>query len=435
LEFYRSFNAEALELSKSLPEEQNELYKRYFVPLPLEKFADKIADSDGGEAEEKVLKEISLKMYENLNISFDLVIGSTKCIINQKNKYIKIVEINELTEDHLREKMYKSGEDKTVAFIHAHSRKIIFIEVPAGEHADINLLFVNTDVPLATQVLINTGKDSGLNIFEWYASKTKEESLSGVLHEVRIGSYGKAEINMVHNEDANTYVLGFSKGKVKENGHLKVNYIYNGGLSTKSKNEIMADGYMAKSNVIEMVMGSGEQKFDLNTIISNIDKDTVSDLESKAVLMDSAVCLLKGFAMIGDDASGSRSFVNERGILLDKRAYMSSIPGMSINNSNVKATHSSATAPVDEDLLFYIMSRGATETVAKKLLISGFFSSSIAKMESAIVKSAVASLMNEKINGKKFGMIPKLDISSIWFDPKAAQADMFEGHYKYREQK
>ena len=151
--------------------------------------------------------------------------------------------------------------------------------------------------------------------------------------------------------------------------------------------------------------------------------------------MDKAVCILTGFANVGENASGSRSFVNERGILLDKRAYMSSIPGMSINNSNVKATHSSATAPVDEDLLFYLMSRGANETVAKKLVISGFFSNSIAKISSPIVKEAVASLMHEKINNKVFGTIPKMDISSIWFDPKAAQAQgMFEGHYKYREQ-
>ncbi|MFI5412815.1 MAG: SufB/SufD family protein [Candidatus Micrarchaeales archaeon] len=435
MEYYKSFNAEALELSKSLPEQQSELYKKHFVPLNLDAFAKTIEEGNEDSNEEKTLKELSADLLEKLRINFDIIIGSTTHIVNKKSKYVKIIEINELTEEHFVGRMYKSNEDKIVAFLHAYSKKVIFIDIPAGEKADLNILFANTDLPLTTQVIVTTGNVSVLNLFEWYASKANEKSVSGVLHEIKIGSYAKAEINFVHNENEKTYVLGFSKGRIGDNSKLKLNYIYNGGLITKVKNEIMASGYAASSEVIEMVMGSAEQKFDLNTVISNLEKDTVSDLESKAVLMDSAVCFLKGFANVGENAPGSRSFVNERGILLDKRAYMSSIPGMSINNSNVKATHSSATAPVEEDLLFYLMSRGADEVISKKLLISGFFSSSIAKMESPLVKEAAASLMNEKVNNKRFGTVPKMDISSIWFDPKAAQAqDMFAGHYKYREQ-
>ncbi len=435
MEYYKSFNAEALELSKSLPEEQGTLYKRYFVPIPLENFETDL-QGDGGDAEEKMLQEIAAKLLTNLRIKFDLIVGSTRCILGKNSKYIRVIDAGDLTEEHLSGKMYKSSDDKLVAFIHAHSDRVIFIDVPDRETAGLNILFANSDAALSTQVLINTGRESDLNIFEWYASKTKSSSLMAVLHEITVGAYGKAEVNLVHNEDAKTYVIGFSRGKVGDNALLKVNYIYNGGLVARSKNEIRAEGYSSKSEVIEMVIGSAEQKFDLNTIIANVGEDTVSDLESKAVLMDKSVCILKGFANVGEEASGSRSFVNERGILLDSRAYMSSIPGMSINNSNVKATHSSATAPVDEDLLFYLMSRGANETSAKRLLVSGFFSSSIAKMQSAVVKEAAASLMNEKIGSKGFGDIPKMDISSVWFDQKAAQAqDMFAGHYKYRDQK
>jgi Fe-S cluster assembly scaffold protein SufB len=431
--YYKSFNAEALELSKTLPEEQSELYKRYFVPIPLEAFAESILDAD--ENEENVLKEISASLLEKLRIKFDLVVGSAKCLLLDGKDYIKVVGMDALTEEHIKDKMFKSSDDRGVAFIHAYSKNIVLINVPAGKKADLRILFVNTDVPLATQVLIDVGRESVLNIFEWYASKTSRPSLSGVLHEVRAGDYAKTEISLVHNEDAKTQVMAFAKGFAKENASLKMNFVYNGGLSVKARNEISTAGYSAKSDAIEIVMGSAEQKFDINTIIANVGRDTVSDLDSRAVLLDRSVCILKGFANVGENASGSRSFVNERGILLDKRAYMSSIPGMSINNSNVKATHSSATAPIEEDLLFYIMSKGVDETVAKRLIVSGFLSSSIAKMESPLVKEAVASLMHEKVNNKVFGVAPKLDISNIWFDPRASQAQgMFEGHYKYREQ-
>ncbi|MCW6160003.1 MAG: SufD family Fe-S cluster assembly protein [Candidatus Micrarchaeales archaeon] len=432
MEYYKSFNEEALELSKSLPEEQSELYKRHFVPIALDKFAAKLEEGDGGLEEEAILKDLSQAALVNLNLRFDALFGSTRHLINNQ-KFLEVVPAKEMTEERITGKMYRSKEDKMVAFIHAHARRIIFIDVPDGVTAELNLLFVNTDIPFSTQVIVKTGRESKLNLFEWYSSRTSGESLLSILHEIKVGTYAKADVSMVHNEDVNTAVINFSKSMVADNGILNANYIYNGGSNTRAKNDIASSGFAARSNVIELVMGSAKQKFDLNTIVSNLAKDTVSDLESKASAADSSACILKGFAVVGEDASGSRSFINERGMLLSKNAYISSIPGMSINNANVKATHSSATAPVDEEALFYLTSRGATDAVAKRLIISGFFSSSIAKIENPMVKATVSSLMQEKINNKKFGTIPKLDISNVWVNE--SYKDTFQGHYKYRELK
>ncbi len=433
MEYYRSYYTEALELSKTLPDEQSELYKRHFIPLPLEQFAERIENAGGGE-EDILLSTLAKSAFENLNIKFDVLFGSTRHITNSAD-CIKIVDASDITEEHVSKKLFKSGDDKMVAFIHAHARRIVFIDVPDGMAVDINLLFANSDIPLSTQVLVQVGREARLNLFEWYASKSNSISLMSILHEIKVGEYGKADVNMVHNEDQNTFVVNFSKGQVLENGLLNINYIYNGGIGSRAKNQVSTTGYQARSNVIELVLGSGKQKFDLSTIISNVGNNTLSGLESKAALTDESVCILKGFADVGENAKGSRSFVNERGILLDKRCYMSSIPGMSIKNSDVKATHSSATMPVDEEALFYLMSRGATKAVAQKLLIAGFLSSSIAKMENPAVKVAVSSLMQEKINNKRFGTVPALDISNLWGDANAQTDDMFQGHYKYRELK
>ena len=434
MEYYRSFNTEALELSRKLPEEQSELYKRHYVPMPLEEFSEKMEEANSDGTEEKEIAILEKEIAEKLGVKFDAVIGPAFYRIN--SALMKIVKLEDLTEEHIRNKLYSSKEDKQVAFIHAHTKRFVYIDVPDSKTASINILFVNTDVPIAAQVFVKTGSESSLNLFEWYASLSKNKSMLGVLHELTIGKYSKSEINMLHNENENTFVVGFTKGRIRENAELNVNYIYNGGIATRVKNEINASGFAAKSKVIELVIGSGDQKFDINTVVANIDTDTVSDLESKAALMGNAVCMFKGFANVGENASGSRSYVNERGILLDRTAYMNSIPGMSINNANVKATHSSATAPVDADSLFYLMSRGTDEVVARRLLVNGFFAKSLSKINSAIVKAIVSSLIHEKINNRRFGFVPKLDMSGIWMDQSAPQSgDLFEGHYKYRDVK
>ncbi len=422
-----------MENYKLLPDEQSELYKRFYVKLPLEQFGEELLGGREDPKEAGSLLAMSKQMRDNLGIKFDLLFGSSTHVIENENGFVKVIDVGMLTEEDLARKMYRNKENRLVAFIHAHTKKLVLIDVPDGKTADISILFANSDRPFATQIIIRTGRESKLSLFEWFGSKTTRKSLNSALHEATIGRHSTAEINIVHNEDERTYVVGFSKARILERGYLKLNYVYNGGIGSRTKNEINAEEYQAKDEVIELVLGSSEQQFDINTIITNGERETVADLESKAALMDESMCLLKGFASLLDNAKGARSFVNERGILLDKDCHMDSLPGMSINNSDVKATHSSATAPVDEDALFYLMSRGADETAARRLVVAGFFASTISRIENEKMKEAVSALMHDKINNGCFGVIPKLDMHNIWYTP-AQSPGMFQGHYKYRNE-
>lgn len=438
-EYFKSFNSEALELSKTLPEEKSELYKRHFVPFPFGPIAGMFEGKAGGKKEDaEVLNALSGVILGNMMVKFDAVVGG-RSMLQTKGGQIKIGNAEDVVSNRMNRKMYKNSDDKLVALIHANTSNAVSISVPKDGSASLNILFTNADAALATQIFIDVGSGGHLNLFEWYASAgalhpNSQDSFLGAIHEIRVDSYASADVTLIHNEDENTHAVGFSKARILDNGLLRLNYMYNGGASTKAKNEVHAEGFSSRSDVTELVLGSKGQKFDLNTVIANDGVDTVSDLESKAALMDSSLCILKGFAEVGADAKGSLSFVNERGILLDKRAYISSIPGMSIKNSNVKATHSSATAPVDEDSLFYLMSRGADKMNAEKLLINGFLSGGIAKVQNPTARGAIASLINEKVNTKDFGTVPKLDTGGIWFDsPTGKEGDLFKGHYKYRD--
>jgi Fe-S cluster assembly protein SufD len=417
MEYYKSFVEEARELAAKLPEEQNELYKRYVVRLPISDFQAAADGAEEGPNEEKRLLAYAERIHRSFGVKFDVIFGSTRAI-STGNSFVKVLDVGGLTEDFFSRKMHQNSEDKIVSFIHAHSSKIILIDVPAGRKAGINLLFANGKLPLSTQVTVKTGRNSELSLFEWCGTLESEgqplPSFSGIMHELEIGQYSDVEVDVIRNEDFRSYVSGFSKGRVDEGARLSVNYVYNGGRGSRVKNEFSADGYAAQVAVTELVIGCAEQQFDIGTVVINSSRDTVADLESKAALMGGSMCLLKGFAKIQETAPGAKSFVNERGIVLDKGAHMDSIPGMSINNRNVKASHSSATAPVDEDSMFYLMSRGTSEHDAKKLLIAGFFAGSISKISAPFVKEIVSSLVQEKVDRKGFGTIPEASITNMW---------------------
>ncbi|MGI0134432.1 MAG: SufD family Fe-S cluster assembly protein, partial [Candidatus Micrarchaeaceae archaeon] len=143
---------------------------------------------------------------------------------------------------------------------------------------------------------------------------------------------------------------------------------------------------------------------------------------------------MKGYAKIAKGAGNSRSYVHERGILLDKGAKVDGLPDMSVDENNVKATHSSATAPVDTETVFYLMSKGINETGVKKLIVNGFFSSELAKITSMAMKELAMAVIKQKLETRKFGEMPEASIRDVWVVASDVnKSDIFKGHYKYRE--
>lgn len=424
------FAEDAVQKYRELPEEQNELYKKEFISLDPEHLLKIYQGNSAGDTQAG-LYAASKSLFIKGEIKFDVIMGGSCHVVNPEVKYVKVLPASEIEMDLLNSKLHRSAEDKLAALVHAFTKEFIFVDVPRGAKAKLNLLFLNMEAPLAAQVMINTEEGSELNILEWYASSTKADSASGVMHECRVGAHSDVVIDAIHNEDKNTVVVGLSKYNVNNNATLKLNYFYNGGSSSRAKNRVAAIGYEGSIHVNELAFGSVKQKFDITSNIENTAPSTIAELHSRAVLMNESRCIMKGFAKIPFGAKNARSFVHESGMLLDKSAYLNSIPAMSIDENEVKATHASATGPIDDELIFYLMSKGLDEHDAKELIVEGFFSSSIGRFKNINAKLAGASLIAEKMENGGFGNQVKLSTENIWVG-KENEEDIFKDHYKYR---
>ncbi len=430
MDSYQFFAQQAINEYKSLTEEQNELYKRKFVSINPDAIVD-VFNNYSEPDSESFLSEFARFNFEDVKIKFDAIIGGTDNVIVGNPQYLHIMKPNDIKISVLDQKLHKNSDDKIAALIHGYTKKMIFIDVPSKAKANINLLFVNAKEPVAAQVFVNTGDESELNLLEWFASGSEQRSASAIMHEGNIGKYSNVAIDAIHNEDENTTVLGLSKYRVNDSGKLKLNYFYNGGAVTRVKNHVDSCGFESESHTNELVFGSQSQKFDIYTYVVNSAQSSIAELHSKAALANTSFCILKGFAKIPFGSRNARSFVHESGMLLDKTAQIESIPAMSIDENEVKATHASATGPIDEEVLFYLTSKGLDEKRAKKLLVEGFFSSSIGRIKNDTAKIASASLIADKIETGDFGGKPKLSVGNIWIT-RESQEDIFKGHYKYR---
>ncbi|HIH50080.1 MAG: SufD family Fe-S cluster assembly protein [Candidatus Micrarchaeaceae archaeon] len=423
---HNEFVKDAIESYEKLPQERSEIYKRYFVSIPPDiKVLDGAAGAGLGDYKNKILEEFS-----RFNTKFDVVLGDG--ILADLHNPLVRMEGPEYLSASLEDHMHKTEEDKYVSYIHAFTDRCVVVDVPDGQKATMNMLMLNSTKPLNVSIFVKVGNNSKLNIFQYFGSDASAHSTLGAIQEIRIGNGSEVEINALHNENSNTVNLSFTKNRIGEDSHLRLNSVYNGASHTRVRNVIEATEKGSKVDVSEVMFGSSEQKFDIGTYIVNRGPHTSASLESKAALMDKSFCIMKGFAKIEKGATKAKSYVHERGILLDKGAKIDGLPDMSVDENDVKATHSSATAPVDPESVFYLMSKGIDEIGVRRLLVSGFFSNSMAKVQSSIMRELSMSVINSKLETKSYGAMPKIDARNLWITADAGESDMFKGHYKYR---
>ena len=398
---YETMVNESKELYRSLPEESNELFKRRFIPMELpQSFSSNAVSGSSSD-------------LAKLPMKFDAVISGNGCRSMSKEIRIAAAGSKEYM-DAVSSRIYDPRSDKYSSFINASSSNAIIIDISDASTKKLNLFF-STNSDICTQVFINASDNTECEITEWHSSSDHSGSVNGVINEIVANPYSKIAVNIVHNEPSEAKVLNVSKAVALSNAHATVNYVYLGGALTKSRNYLFASGYSSGIVANEFVLAQSEQKYDINTSIINEAESTSARLTSKAVVSDKSVCFLKGFSKINHGAKDSRSFVEERGLIIEKSAKLESIPSMSIDESRVKASHSSAMAPLDQDTIFYLNSRGIDYKTARMLIISGFSISQLAKISDDMLKVALSSIVSSRSAGMEgIGKIPSIASRDMW---------------------
>ena len=137
---------------------------------------------------------------------------------------------------------------------------------------------------------------------------------------------------------------------------------------------------------------------------------------------------------ITKDAKNSRAYLAEHGMILGKEARADAIPGLEIETNEVKATHSASVAQINDEQIFYLMSRGMSEDEAKKLIIVGFFEPIVERIPIPEVARRIRRITDLKWSGVN-DFIASVTIPAIddeYYDETQRTHDIFEGHYKYR---
>jgi Fe-S cluster assembly protein SufD len=170
-------------------------------------------------------------------------------------------------------------------------------------------------------------------------------------------------------------VWNFTHERVRVGQDSKVDWIFAavGSHLTKNFSEIDLDGAGSTGKMSGFYFTDGEQHLDHDTQQNHNAPHTTSDLLFKGALKEKSRSVWQGMIYVAPGAQKTDGYQANRNLVLSKSARADSIPGLEILADDVRCTHGATVGQMEEEHIFYLMSRGLPRREAEKLVVDGFF--------------------------------------------------------------
>ena len=141
---------------------------------------------------------------------------------------------------------------------------------------------------------------------------------------------------------------------------------------------------------------SDNRHHEIRTTVNHLTENTKSYQLIKSVLDDSSKAAYQGKIYVNSEAQKTDGYQLSKAILLDKASEFNAKPELEIYADDVKCSHGSASGSLNEDSIFYLMSRGLNYQQSRELLINGFLIDVIEKITDSEIKNLIKNMIGLK---------------------------------------
>jgi len=231
---------------------------------------------------------------------------------------------------------------------------------------------INNENTIFSKNFFNIGTNSKVIIIEKFNNNKKSNMNIVNYFEIEKNSDVKHLILMDNKDEANlqytNYINCYSKAEYKQ-------IIFNSSKSSiRNHNYSNLLGEYANTILKGIFFGNNNQIIDNKTVVNHLAPLCTSDQIYKGILTDNAIASYLSKTYVDKIAQKTEAYQLSKGILLSENSYFHSKPELKIYADDVKCSHGSTIGPFDQNILFYVRSRGVPEKIALSLLINSFFS-------------------------------------------------------------
>ena len=147
-------------------------------------------------------------------------------------------------------------------------------------------------------------------------------------------------------------------------------------------------------------MLSGSQHSDTHSVIDHTVPNCTSHQTYKGVLNDKSRGVFNGKVMVRENARGTDAQQSNKNLLLSNDARVDTKPQLEIFNDDVKCAHGATVGQLEEEELFYLLTRGLPDGLARNLLTYGFAEAIIRKIGIESIRADLDAAVLNRLNSK-----------------------------------
>ncbi|HEX8557721.1 MAG TPA: Fe-S cluster assembly protein SufD [Pyrinomonadaceae bacterium] len=276
--------------------------------------------------------------------------------------------------------------------------------VPAGVaiEAPVQALFLNTAGGAASfpRVLVVAGRDSRLDLIETHAARGDAEYFADAVVEVFVGEGARVTHYKVQDEGGRAFHVASTRAEVGRGGAYDLTTVTLGARLSRHEITVALRSPGAECRVDGLYIVGDGQHADTHSLIDHAEPNCVSRQNYKGILDGRARAVFNGRVVVREGACQTDAQQSNKNLLLSADARVDTKPQLEIFNDDVKCAHGATVGQLEEEELFYLLSRGLHPDLARNLLTYGFAEEIVAKLRFESIRAQLDGAILNRLQAR-----------------------------------
>ena len=306
----------------------------------------------------------------------------------------------------LRKYYFKSAlrpdEDKLISYNCALMNNGIFIYIPENVHLSetitVKIIQDNTfKEPLVHHLLLVAGSRSQVSVMTQLSSQGDQTNVANCVVEIIAQEYSRVHFAAIDELATNTRAYLNRRAVVADQAQVEwsIGMMNDGPTIGDFASEL--NGRESQSDAQVIAISTGQQRVGVNTRVVNRGQQTVGNIVQRGILLDQSQLTFNGIGHIIHGAHGANAEQENRVLMLSDQARGDANPILLIDENDVLAGHAASIGQVDQEQMYYLMSRGIDAQTAQNLVIRGFLGPVIAGMPNNQMRQQLIATVERKL--------------------------------------
>ena len=280
-------------------------------------------------------------------------------------------------------------------FLNLNSGLMIYVTKNKVIEPPLHVIYIGEQRALMNHNLIILSQSSQLKYIE--SELRSSQAVANLNTEIVIGENAKLDYTVLETFPEHVLTYKYTKVQVQANGNLASSI---GSLSEGhviSENLVSLVGAGASAEVKTIAIAQNNQKQNITVEVEHLAPHTMGNIMNHGITKDKAQLVFNGIGKIHKGMHGSDAQQSSRAMILSETARADANPLLLIEEYDVTAGHAAGVGKIDEEQMYYLMSRGLSRREAETLIIHGFLMPFVNEIQSETVQVELTKLIEQKI--------------------------------------